>query len=95
MAIPVEHVLELKAVANNSYPFMVVCSCQWQACARSRADALAYARNHAGVQAYRGNDVTVDWREFDERSNGSVETAGAGEATSSEAAPATEAGAGS
>ena len=60
MAIPVEHKIVVRPVDNDAYPFLVTCSCFWQAHSRSREDALAHARNHGGRQAYAGNPVTID-----------------------------------
>lgn len=104
MAIPVLHDVKITAVDNAAYPYLAACSCAWQGHAHTHAEAQTYARNHAGVQAWYGNLVSlsdlvpvteVEEKPNVERSEGSAEAAGQGPAPEPEQPTPAEAGSGS
>lgn len=98
MAIPTQHAIVVRAVENDFYPLLTTCSCQWQAHARTYEQAVMFARNHAGIQTYRGNDVATDIQveaPIEQRSKRSVEAVEPEDTVQSESTPATEAGSGS
>lgn len=97
MAIPITHEIVVRPDLNAYFPFLAYCSCHWQACSRTREDALAHARNHGGRQASIGNPVSIDVSRVpppepiqpvetsdEQRPNGSAEAAGQEEAAKSE-----------
>ena len=53
-----EHQLVVKDVDNEMYPYLVTCTCAWQACAKTEDQALYFKRNHESqalwIQATKG-----------------------------------------
>lgn len=104
MAIPVQHVIVVSPANNASYPFTVLCSCQWQCHCRTREQAIHQASGHAGRQAWMGNPTTVDVSAVPLEEipidqpvvglEGSVETVSESAAAQPEPAATAEAGAG-
>lgn len=81
MAIPIEHKIVISKVDNDLYPFLVLCSCLWQACSRTLEQAQYWAKGHVEAQNKAGNPVTIENQipveaSVVERSVGSVEAAG-------------------
>jgi len=44
-----DHTPRVSESGNSKYPFVVTCSCAWQAHARTQAEADSYKRRHEGA----------------------------------------------
>lgn len=65
MPIPTDHMIAVipnvpkNTTGESPYKFVARCSCGWEALSLSQEIATYFANKHAGVQQFRGNNVTL------------------------------------